>query len=78
MKARDITKEESLIMASGEFLCEHIPVEFFDWEEDKQDKFLEDKVHEECRYINAKDIWKLIDNLAWSVRDSFVKEIANE
>ena len=42
MKARKITKEESLIYASGEYLCENIPTDFFDWEEDKQDKFLED------------------------------------
>ena len=78
VKARKITEEESLIFASGEFLCEHIPVEFFDWKEDKQDEFLEGNVHEGCRYINAKDIWELMDNLAWSIRDNFVKKVSDE
>jgi len=76
MKARKITKEESLIFASGEFLCGHIPVEFFDWKEDKQDKFLEDNAHESVESASAEYIWEQIDMLAWSVRDNFVKEIA--
>ena len=76
MKARKITKEESLIYASGEYLCENIPTDFFDWEEDKQDKFLEDNAHESVENASAKHIWEKIDMLAWSVRDNFVKEIA--
>ena len=31
MKARKITENESTIWASGTYLCEYIPVEFFDW-----------------------------------------------
>ena len=76
MKARKITKEESLIYASGEYLCENIPTDFFDWEENKQDKFLEDNAHEAVENASAKHIWEKIDMLAWSVRDNFVKEIA--
>ena len=78
MKARKITKEESLIYASGEYLCENIPTDFFDWEEDKQDKFLEDNAHESVENASAKHIWEKIDMLAWSIRLNFVKEIANE
>ena len=76
MKARKLTEEESLIYASGEYLCENIPTDFFDWEEDKQDKFLEDFAHESVENNPAKYIWQKIDMLAWSVRDNFVKEIA--
>ena len=76
MKARKITEEESLIYASGEYLCENIPTDFIDWEEDKQDKFLEDNAHESVENASAKHIWEKIDMLAWSVRDNFVKEIA--
>ena len=45
-------------------------------EEDKQDKFLEDNAHESVENASAKHIWEKIDMLAWSVRDNFVKEIA--
>ena len=78
VKARKITEEESLIYASGEYLCENIPVEFFDWEDDKQDKFLTDNAHESVEYASAEHIWEKIDMLAWSVRDNFVKEVSDE
>tara|TARA_R100000544_G_C2210405_1_gene51605 strand:- start:452 stop:682 length:231 start_codon:yes stop_codon:yes gene_type:complete len=74
MKARKITENESTIWASGTYLCEYIPVEFFDWEEDKQDKFLTDNAHESVECASASFIWEQIDNLAWSVRENFVKE----
>ena len=74
MKARKLTEEESLIYASGEYLCENIPTDFFDWEEDKQDKFLEDNAHESVENESAKHIWEKIDMLAWSIRLNFVKE----
>ena len=78
MKARKLTEEESLIYASGEYLCENIPTDFFDWEEDKQDKFLEDNAHESVENASAKHIWEKIDMLAWSIRDNFVKEVSDE
>jgi len=78
MKAKKLTEEESLIYASGEYLCENIPTDFFDWEEDKQDKFLEDNAHESVENASAKHIWEKIDMLAWSIRDNFVKEVSDE
>ena len=67
-----ISKEEitlqDYIWASGTYLTTHLPEGFDKWEKKKKYSFLEEFAHESVEGLEGKDIWEMIEDLAWSVR----------
>ena len=63
----EVTKED-IIWASGHFLCDNLPSDWDEWEEEKVDQFLEDNAWEYFQYTDPKFIWEQIESLAWSMR----------
>ena len=59
---------QDYIWASGQFLCEELPPDYEEWEEEKLDKFLTDNAWEFFEYCEPSFLWEQIDALAWSVR----------
>ena len=76
-----ITENEALIWASGHFLCEHLPEDFINWEEEQVDRFILDNVWQPFEGYPAEDVWEIIDSLASDFRQSVndkLKEVTHE
>ena len=61
-------------IVSGNFLTSCIPIEYFDWTEEDQDKFLEDNTWEPFEYWSLHDVWDLIDSGARETYKWYCKE----
>jgi hypothetical protein len=59
-----MTKEQALIRASAHYLTDPIPEEFFDWNELKQDVFLEDNAWQPFEEFPPELLYQFIDELA--------------
>ena len=64
--------KSDIIWASETFLCEKLPDDYDEWDDDKFFKFLEDNVWEPFEN-KSRDIWDHIETLALSVR-IYIKE----
>jgi hypothetical protein len=68
-----MTDDRRYQYASGWFLTDEIPEDYFDWEEWMQDEFLEQHLTEEYQHHTANTIWEQIESM-----ESFIKHIAKE
>lgn len=59
-----MTEDRKLQLASGQFLTRLIPDEFFEWESDKQDEFLERYATEVYECTDAGALWEMIEDTA--------------
>ena len=59
-----MTKEQAIIRSSAHYLCDPIPEEFFDWDHNKQNLFLEDNAWEQFSSCDGDELYQHIDNLA--------------
>lgn len=66
---KKITLDELRIQCSGEFLCENLPKNFMDMEEEEIDAFIKDNAWEPFEFDEPSEIWDNIDNAALSMRD---------
>ena len=59
-----MTKEQAISRASTHYLTTQIPEEFFGWDEEKQNTFLNAHAWEPFKDYPPEDIYEYIDNLA--------------
>ena len=77
---REISKNEQqynklFIRLSGHFLSEHLPNDFFTYDEDDQMKIIEDHVWLPFEYFSGGDVYDLIDSLTYDVQNILEKGI---
>jgi len=63
-----ITENESIIWASGHFLCSHFPEEFADWDEEQINQFMMENVWEPFEGYSIDTVWENIESLAYDFR----------
>lgn len=68
-----MNKTQALIRASAHYLTDPIPEEFFDWDQKKQNLFLEDYAWEPFEACDGEELYQHIDSLALDMMN-----IANE
>lgn len=59
-----MNKTQALIRASAHYLTDPIPEEFFDWDHNKQNLFLEDYAWEPFEACDGEELYQHIDHLA--------------
>ena len=70
VKELELTDEDKdLIWASGHYLTEHFPSdEFKEWGNDEIEEWIDEHRWEPFEYYSTRDIYEMIDSLAFSVR----------
>jgi hypothetical protein len=63
---KEVNYGEVFAFMSGNFLTEHLPSEWVDWEEEKLQQFFEDNVWEPFEYHDWNDVYA---NIAICTRD---------
>ena len=59
-----MNKTQAIIRASAHYLTDPIPEEFFDWDYNKQNDFLQDYAWEPFEDCAGEELYRRIDNLA--------------
>lgn len=65
--------ERLFIRLSGHFLSEHLPDDFFTYDEDDQMTLIEDYHWQPFEYHSAGDVYDLIDSLTYDVQNILEK-----
>jgi hypothetical protein len=73
-----MTKTRRYQIASGWVLIEEIPDNFFDLEEQKQDRFLINNVSEDYQNYDAKGLWEVIEGMEGFIRYAIKEEVGYE
>jgi hypothetical protein len=68
-----MTYNEIVNLASGSFLCDVIPDDFYEYSDDKQNAWLEANAWEPFEYWEGQRIWKVIDAHASAIQ-SFIEQ----
>jgi len=77
---REISQNEQqynklFIRLSGHFLSEHVPSDFFTYDDEDQMAIIEDHVWQPFEYHSAGDVYDLIDSLVYDVQKILEKGI---
>jgi len=77
---REISKNEQeynklFIRLSGHFLSEHVPDDFFTYDDEDQMTLIEDHVWAPFEYHSSEDVYDLIDSLVYDVQNILEKGI---
>jgi len=67
-KVKAITLDELRIHVSGEFLCDNLPKNFRDLEEEELDEWLVDNAWQPFENDSPSDIWEWIDDAALALK----------
>lgn len=70
---REISENEQqynklFIRLSGHFLCDHLPDDFFTYEDEDQMQLIEDCAWEPLEYHSGSQVYNLIDSLTYCVQ----------
>jgi len=57
-------EDECFQWASGFYCTNNLPDEWFNWDDEKQDEWLEDNKWEPFEYYSPKDVWAEIASLS--------------
>jgi len=67
--------DKLFVRLSGHFLSEHLPDDFFDYDEDSQMILIENNAWEPFEHHKAEDVYDLIDSLTYDVQNILDKGI---
>jgi len=77
---REISEKEQqynklFVRLSGHFLYEHLPDDFWTYEDEDQMQFIQDHLWEPLEYHSPEDVYSLIDSLTYDVQHILEKGI---
>jgi hypothetical protein len=72
-KIKEGEYEKLFIRLSGHFLSEHLPDDFFTYDEEDQMTLIEDHHWQPFEYHSPQDVYDLIDNLTYDVQNILEK-----
>lgn len=59
-----LTYNQAMILASGQYLTKSLPFEWLEWDDDEQNKFVEDNAWQPFENWDAKELFREISQLA--------------
>lgn len=66
--------EDAIVWASGFYLCEHLPTDWIDWDDEKLYSYIKEYAWEPFEHYDAPTVFEYIGQLAESVQQLIQKE----